>query len=208
MPGHLKSNAAELLLSMGGVVMGLQRELIGEILRVIDEQTAQILRAEVLIDKYLDETYSRALEAVDALPSIAKTSAQQIIAEIGVDMRCFPSADHLCSWAGLSPGNNGSAGRRKSGRTNHGNKMLKSTMVQCAMVAVKNKNAFFHAQYQRLLVRRGKKRAVVAVAHSMLITVYHVLSGEPFVDLGSDYYNQFYSERKINSYLEKLRQFG
>jgi len=139
---------------------------------------------------------------------LQKTSAQQIVAEIGIDMSRFPSANHLSSWAGLSPGNNESAGKRKSGRTNHGNKMLKSTMVQCAMVAVKNKNTFFHAQYQRLLVRRGKKRAVVAVAHSMLIAIYHVLSGEPFVDLGADYYNQFGTEKKINSYLAKLKQLG
>ena len=123
-------------------------------------------------------------------------------------MSRFPSADHLSSWAGLSPGNNESAGKRKSGRTNHGNKMLKSTMVQCAMVAVKNKNTFFHAQYQRLLVRCGKKRTVVAVAHSMLIAIYHVLSGEPFVDLGADYYNQFGTEKKINAYLAKLKKLG
>lgn len=128
-----------------------------------------------------------------------------MVAEIGTDMSLFPSADHLCSWAGLCPGNNESAGKRKSGRTNHGNKMLKSTMIQCSMVAVKNKNSFFHAQYQRVLVRRGKKRAVVAVAHSMLTAIYHVLSGQPFTDLGADYYNQFNAERKINSYLAKLK---
>ena len=208
MKGHLKASAEELLLSMEGVVTGLQRELIGEVLHVIDEQTAQIARAEALIDKYMDDSYAQAVDAVDTLPGIAKTSAQQIVAEIGIDMSRFPSANHLSSWAGLSPGNNESAGKRKSGRTNHGNKMLKSTMVQCAMVAVKNKNTFFHAQYQRLLVRRGKKRAVVAVAHSMLIAIYHVLSGEPFVDLGADYYNQFGTEKKINSYLAKLKQLG
>lgn len=164
-----QTSADELLLSLEGVVTPLQRELIAEVLHVIDEQMAQILRAEALIDKYMDDSYAQAVDAVDTLPGIAKTSAQQIVAEIGTDMSRFPSADHLCSWAGLCPGNNESAGKRKSGRTNHGNKMLKSTMVQCAMVAVKNKNSFFHAQYLRLLVRRGKKRAVVAVAHSMVV---------------------------------------
>lgn len=208
MKGHLKASADELLLSLEGVVTQLQRELLAEVLHVIDEQTAQILRAEALIDKYMEDSYTQAVDAVDTLPGIAKTSAQQIVAEIGTDMSRFPSADHLCSWAGLCPGNNESAGKRKSGRTNHGNKMLKSTMIQCAMVAVKNKNSFFHAQYQRLLVRRGKKRAVVAVAHSMLIAIYHVLSGQPFADLGADYYNQFNAEKKINSYLAKLKTLG
>ncbi|MDL2232369.1 transposase [Ruminococcaceae bacterium OttesenSCG-928-L11] len=208
MKGHLKASADELLLSLEGVVSPLQRELLAEVLHVIDEQTAQIERAEALIDKYMNNSYAEAVEAVDTLPRIAKTSAQQIIAEIGTDMSRFPSADHLCSWAELCPGNNESAGKRKSGRTNHGNKMLKSTMIQCAMVAVKNKKSFFHAQYQRLLVRRGKKSAVVAVAHSMLIAIYHVLSGHPFVDLGADYYNQFNAERKIISYLAKLKSLG
>jgi len=83
-----------------------------------------------------------------------------------------------------------------------------TAQVQCAMVAVKNKNTFFYAQYQRLLVRRGKKRAVVAVAHSMIIAIYHVLSGQPFVDLGANFYDQFSTEKKINSYLTKLKQLG
>lgn len=208
MKGHLKASAEELLLSLEGVVTDLQRELLGEVLHVIDEQTAQIARAEVLIDKYLKDSYAEAANAIDTLPGIAKTSAQQIIAEIGIDMSRFPNADHLCSWSGLSPGNNESAGKRKSSRTNHGNKMLKSTIVQCAMVAVKNKNTFFHAQYQRILIRRGKKRAVVAVAHSMLIAIYHVLSGHPFIDLGANYYDQFGTDKKINSYLAKLKQLG
>lgn len=186
MSGNLKASADDFLLALEGVVTNLQRELIGEVLHVIDEQTAQIQRAEALIDKYFDTLYSEAVDAIDALPGIAKTSAQQIVAEISSDMTRFPSADHLCSWAGISPGNNESAGKRKSGKTNKGNKMLKSTIIQCAMVAVKNKNTYFYAQYQRLLVRRGKKKAVVAVAHSMLIAIYYVLTGKPFVDLGAD----------------------
>ena len=86
--------------------------------------------------------------------------------------------------------------------------MLKSTIIQCALVAVKNKDSFFYAQYQRLVVRRGSKKAIVAVAHSMLIAIYHVLSGQPFHDLSSSYYNQFNTEKKINSYLNKLKNLG
>lgn len=186
----------------------MQRELILEVLHVIDEQTQQITRAETLVQKYMDEEFTRAAAAIDELPGIAKISAQQIVAEIGTDMGRFPSADHLCSWAGICPGNNESAGKRKSGKTNKGNRILKSTLTQCAMVAVKNKDTFFYAQYQRLLVRRGKKKAVIAVAHSMLIAIYHVLSGSSFNDLGADYYNQFNTDKKINSYLKKLKSLG
>ena len=163
---------------------------------------------ETLIDKYMDVAYKEAADSIDALPGIAKTSAQQIVAEIGIDMSRFPSSGHLCSWAGICPGNNESAGKRKSGKTKKGNKMLKSTLTQCAMVAVKDKDSYFHAQYQRLLVRRGKKKAIVAIAHSMLIAIYHVLSGSSFVNLGADYYNQFGTEKKINAYLAKIKKLG
>lgn len=156
----------------------------------------------------MGDVYAKAAEEIDMLPGIAKTSAQQIIAEIGVDMTRFPSADHLCSWAGICPGNNQSAGKRKSGKTKKGNKMLKSILTQCAIVAVKDKNSYFYAQYQLLLIRRGKKKAIIAVAHSMLIAIYRVLSGSPFSDLGADYYNQFGTEKKINAYLTKLKKLG
>lgn len=121
----------------------------------------------------------------------------------------LPSANHLCSWAGVAPRNNESAGKRLSGRTTKGNKELKSTLVQCAHSAVMVKSSFFYAQYQRLSVRRGKKRAIVAVAHSMLIAIYHLLkNGEMLTDLGADYYNQFNKERKVNALLRKLHLLG
>ena len=142
MVGNLKSSPEELLLSLEGIVTALQRELILEVLHVINEQTQQIARSEALIQKYMDEEFARAAAAIDELPGIAKISAQQIIAEIGTDMERFPSADHLCSWAGICPGNNESAGKRKSGKTNKGNRILKSTLTQCAMVAVKTRIPF------------------------------------------------------------------
>lgn len=208
MYGNMKASADEMLAALEGVVTNLQRDLLHEVLHVIDEQTQQIVRAETLIQKYMDEEFTRAAAAIDELPGIAKISPQQIVAEIGIDMSRFPTADHLCSWAGICPGNNESAGKRKSGKTNKGDKMLKSTIIQCALVAVKNKDSFFYAQYQRLVVRRGSKKAIVAVAHSMLIAIYHVLSGQPFHDLSSSYYNQFNTEKKINSYLSKLKNLG
>jgi len=208
MRSSMKSSAQELRRSLDGVVTDLQRELIREILNTIRQQSEQIARLDLLIERHMDRAYAQAADVLSTMPGIAQVSARVILAEIGVDMSRFPSANHLCSWAGICPGNNESAGRRKSGRTTAGNATLKSTIVRCAVVAAKNKNSFFNAQYQRLVVRRGKNRAIVALAHSMLISIYHVLSGDAFHDLGHEYYNAFNTQKKIDSYLNKLKNLG
>ena len=202
------SSAEEFLDAMTGIVSPLQRELFGEVLRVIEEQTRQIARIEEMVKAYTTEAYNIAAKAIEAIPGIGRISAEQIIAEIGVDMSRFPTAHHLCSWAGLSPGDNESAGKRKSGKTRKGNKTLKKTLVQCATSAVKNKDTFFYAQYQRLVVRKGGKKSTVAVAHSMLIAIYYVLMGCEYHDLGPDYYTQFNRDKKINAHLNQLKKLG
>lgn len=205
---NMKASAEELYKSLEGIVTPIQRELFTHIMKVIKEQTTQIEKTESLILGYMPQSYQEAVNAVDAIPGIGQISAQQIIAEIGIDMSHFSSPAHLCNWAGICPGNNESASKRKSGKTNYANKTLKSTLTQCAQAAKKNKDSFFYAQYQRLVVRRGKNRATLAVAHSLLIAIYHVLSGKPFCDLGADYYNRFNKEKKINSYVKQLSKLG
>jgi transposase len=205
---HCKSSAEQFMDALTGVISPLQRELFVEVIRIIDEQTQQIERIEAMIQKHTSDAYDEAAKAIDELPGIGRISAEQIVAEIGVDMSRFPTAAHLCSWAGLSPGNNESAGKRKSARTNKGNKTLKKTLIQCANASVNKKDSFFFAQYQRLVVHKGRKKAIVAVAHSMLISIYHVLSGNEFRDLGVDYYSQFNKDLKIKSYLKRLEKLG
>ncbi|MBC2724167.1 IS110 family transposase [Desulfosporosinus sp.] len=204
----MKASVEELFSSLLGIMTPLQKELLAEILRVIREQTAQIKRIDQLIDKHMNAEYIKAAKALDVLPGIGIVSAHQIVAEIGIDMSRFPSAKHLCSWAGVCPGNNESAGKIKSARINKANKTLRSTLVECAHAATRVKGSYFSAQYQRLAVRRGKNKATVAVAHSMLIAIYHVLNGHEFRDLGSSYYSQFNRERKINSHLKQLKDLG
>jgi len=206
--GRLKASAEELFLSLEGVITSLQRELFKHVMHVIREQTVQIEQTNLLLQEHTQDAYAEAATALATIPGIGKVSAQQIVAEIGHDMSRFPTAAHLCNWAGICPGNNESAGKRKSGKTNYANKTLKSTLVQCAQSAKKNKSSFFSAQYQRLVVRRGKNRATVAVAHSLLIAIYHVLQGAEFRDLGADYYTQFNREKKINSYVKQLSKLG
>ncbi|MCL2392965.1 MAG: IS110 family transposase [Oscillospiraceae bacterium] len=206
--GPLKATIDELKASLEGIISPLQRSLFAEVIRVIEEQTEQIERIEAMIRQYTTEAYDVAAKAIDAIPGIARRSAEQIIAEIGVDMSRFPTAHHLCAWAGVAPGDNESAGKRKSGKTRQGNKTLKKTLILCANSAINNKESFFYAQYQRLVVRKGRKKAIVAVAHSMLIAVYHVLSGNEFRDLGADYYTQFNREKKAKSLVKQLNRLG
>ena len=203
-----KSSAEEFLDALTGVITPLQRELFAQVLKTINEQSEQIERIEGLIKRYTTEAYDEAAKAIEVIPGVGRISAEQIIAEIGTDMSRFPSAGHLCAWAGVAPGNNESAGKRKKGKSLNGNKTLKKTLTQCANNARNNRNTFFHAQFQRLVVRTGKNKAKGAVAHSILIAIYHVLSGKQFVDLGADYYTQFNREKKIKSHLKQLQKLG
>ena len=206
--GGLKASLDELKEALSGIITPLQRELVTLVLDVIAEQTQQIAKVESLVRKYTNEAYEDAVKKLEVIPGIGTKSAQAIIAEIGIDMNRFPTANHLCAWAGLVPGNNESAGKRKNSKSRKGNKHLKKTLTQSATSAVKNKNCFFHAQHQRLVVRKGSNKATIAVAHTMLIAIYHVLSGSDFKDLGADYYTQFNKDKKIKSHLKQLQKLG
>ena len=206
--GNMKATTQELFQSLEGIITLVQYELFKQVILIIREQTKQIEQTDALIKRFMVEAYRHAAQAITELSGIGIVSAQQIIAEIGHDMSRFPSDGHLCKWAGVCPGNNESAGKRKSGKTGHANKTLKTTLVQCAQSSIKNKNTFFSAQYQRLVVRRGKNRAIVAVAHSMLIAIYHILKGAKFHDLGADYYTRFNREKKITSHIKQLKTLG
>jgi endonuclease III len=208
MHGNMKSTAEEIFRSLEGYMTPLQREFFAHVISVIREQTAQIEKTDAMIQRNLSENFKAAVAALDVIPGIGTVSAEQIVAETGGDMRRFRDQHRLSKWAGVCPGNNESAGKRKSGRTPPGNKVLKSTLTQCAKSAQRNKGSFFHAQYSRLVSHRGKNRATVAVAHSMLIAIYFVLQGNEFKDLGADYYNTFNREKKINSHVKQLSKLG
>jgi len=204
----MKPKKSQLVKAMDGVFSSIQKQLVTAILDHIDDMTNRIKNLDNIIDNHMKD-YEDAIKKIDEMPGIGKRSAEVILAEIGTDMSRFPSAAHLASWSGLCPGNNESAGKRKSGKTNKGNRYLKSTLIQCAKSASKNKDSFFHAQYQRLVVRRGANRATVAVAHSMLIAIYNMLKNNvSFTDLGSDYYTKFNAESKAKYYMKKLQELG
>ena len=146
---------------------------------------------------------------LDEIPGIGRRSAERIIAETGVDMSQFYSADHFASWAGLVPGCNESAGKKKSSRIRKGNQFLKTTLVECALSAIRHKDSYFYARYCKIAARRGGKRAVIAIAHSMAIAIYHILKDNShFVDLGANYYNTINAERIKQRNIKSLERLG
>jgi len=206
--GRIKGKSALLVDAMDGVLSKTQRLLIKAVLDHIDDMTRRISDLDDIIKGEM-EKYDEAIRRLDTIPGIGIQSAQTILAEIGRDMSRFPTAGHLAVWAGVCPGNNISAGKNRSGKTRKGNQTLRATLVQCAQSATITKGTFFRAQYDRLVVRRGKNRAKMAVAHSIIIAIWHMLKYETdYIELGGDYYNRFNPEKKINMYLKKLRELG
>lgn len=153
--------------------------------------------------------YDNALELLKKVPGISFKSAEDLVAEIGLDMNVFPTEKHLASWAGMSPGNNESAGKKKSGRTTQGNKQVKRVLTEIAWAATRTKNTFYHARYHKLAARRGKKRALIAVGHSILKSVYHILKDNcDYKELGAAYLTSR-AEAKRKAYLKsELSKLG
>jgi len=208
MYGKLKASAEELFLASECSLTTMNRDLISKLLQIIRRQSLEIQELDELSRNAMPEGFKAAVRELQNIPGIGEVSAEQIIAETGIDMSRFRNAKSLCKWAGVCPGNNESAGKSKSGKTPPGNKTLKTTLVQCAKSAAMNKNSFFYAKYKRLVPHRGKNRATMAVAHAMLTAIYHVLLGEEYVDLGADFYTQFNREKKINSHVRQLSRLG
>jgi transposase len=153
--------------------------------------------------------FEKAIAALIPMPGYERASAQSVIAEIGPDMTVFRTDAHLCSWAKICPGNNESAGKRKSGATGHGNRWLRTILVQVAWAASHKKGSYFQAQYRRLAGRRGKKKAIVAVAHSILTVTYYVLKFErSYKDLGVDHFDRIARDRMRRYHIKRLESLG
>ncbi len=181
---------------------------------MITQQLVHIDGLDELIERVSAEVAERVrpfeqeIALLDGLTGVGPRTAEALVAEVGVDMSRFPSADHLASWAGLAPGNNESAGKRRSGKTRTGSPWLRATLVEAAQAAGRTKDTYLGAQYRRLLARKGKRRAAVAVARSILIIAYHILRDhQPYHDRGAtylDHRNRQTVERHLVRRLEAL----
>ena len=152
---------------------------------------------------------NQAMALWDTIPGVNQTVAEVMVAEMGVDMGRFPTHRHLASWVGLAPGNHESAGKRQSGRTTKGNPALRLALVQAAWAASRTKDTYLSALYRRLAARRGKKRALVAVAHSILTAAYHMACHtQPYQDLGSNYFDQRKKHDVVSRLSHRLEKLG
>lgn len=181
-------------------------------LKIIRQEIDNTQRSIESLDQQIKEVlspYENALEMLKKVPGISSKSAEDLVAEIGLDMNVFPTENHLASWAGMSPGNNESAGKKKSGRTTHGNKQVKNVLTEIAWAATRTKKTFYQARYHKLAARRGKKRALIAVGHSILKSVYHILKDNcDYKELGAEYLISR-TEAKRKAYLKsELNKLG
>jgi transposase len=152
-------------------------------------------------------TWQEAIALLDTIPGINRRSAERILAETGIDMSRFPTAKHLTAWAGVAPGNHESGGKQRSGRRRKGNRHLAAILVESAWPAVRTKGTFLKARYHRLAARRGKKRAIVAIARSMLVSIWHMLTlRQPYQELGEDFLDQRKKESKIRYLTRRLEK--
>lgn len=208
--GHarLKATKAELREALHGRVTEHHRFMLRLHLDHVTEVEGRVQELEARIERYL-QPFQRTVVRLDAIPGIDQAAAAVIVAEMGVDMSRFPTHGHLLAWAGVSPGLNESGGKRKSSRIRPGDRWLKTTLVQAAWAAVKKKDSFFHAKFLRIRRRRGEKKAIVAVAASMLTAAYYMIrDNKDFHDLGADYLTRLDRDKIARTLIRRLTDLG
>lgn len=182
--------------------------IVGQILAHIDFLDEGIERLSAEIEERI-APFARQRDLLMTIPGVKQRTAEVLVAEIGVDMSAFPTAKHLASWAGACPGNDESAGKRRSGKTRKGSKWLRATLTEAALAATKTKDSYLAAQYQRLRARRGHRKAVTAVGHSILTAAWHMLTtGEIYRDLGGDYFIRQNPDRATRRLVRQLEALG
>lgn len=207
--GRLRNKLPELTAALTGHFGAHHAVVAREILDHIDFLAARIAAISDQVAMRL-VPFEAAVQQLMTIPGISRISAEVIIAETGGDMSRFPTPAHLASWAGLAPGNHESAGKRRRVGTRPGDRWLRRVLIEAARAAARTKGSYFGAQYRQLAHRRGPNKAAVAVAHSLLDLVWHLLStGQPFEDLGADYFQRRHDpERQTRRLVHQLERLG
>jgi transposase len=206
--GRLRQKKAELTLALEGRFRPHQTKLLARMLAHIGYLEESIAECEEEIDE-LCRPFAAVVERLDGITGVNQRSAQDMIAEVGLDMGQFPSHKHLCSWSAVSPGNNESGGKRKHARTRKGNKWLRTILVECAQAAGHSKGTYLGAQFRRFAGRKGTKKAAVVVAHSILEAAYFIIRDQVnYNELGAGHFDQLNKEYIIRHHVKRLQSLG
>jgi transposase len=210
---RMKRKKPELRRALSGRLTVAQRWVLREWLDQYEQVEAAVARVSEKIreevERAPDPFVPEAVRLLDTIPGVAETVAQIIVAEIGVEMNRFATDNHLASWAGMCPGTNESAGKRKSGKTTKGSRYLRAVLIQAGWAASHQKETYLAAQYRRLVKRMGKKKALVAVGHSILVIAYHVLKNRTsYQELGGDYFDQRNAAKQRQRLIRQLESLG
>jgi transposase len=204
--GKVKASREDIKEALFGYITPHHKFMLNTIILNIERIECTIAEIEAQIEICI-EPYKVERELLESIPGVGKDGATKIIAEVGVNMEQFPNQNHLTSWAGVCPGSNETAGKNKSGRTTHGNKYLRSLLVECGWAASRTKNTYLSAKYRTLVGRRGKKKAIIAVAHKLLIATYFIIKEKiTYKELGEDHLNNFRKDRMIAYYQKQLEK--
>lgn len=206
--GRLRAKLPELTSALEGQVTAHHRFLLRELMRQLEFLEQEVARFEEEIERQMPP-FEWAVDLLMTMPGVDRTAACALLAEIGADMSHFASSRHLASWAGLCPGNNESAGKRRSGKSHRGNRWIKGIMTEIGWAATRKNNSYSAAQYRKLAGHRGKKRALVAVANSLLQVAWHMLTHrQAYRDLGPDYYERLNRNDLERSLIRRLEKLG
>jgi transposase len=205
---QLRGKIPELEKALEGHLTEHHRFFLKLLWKQLGQQEALIAELDDKIEEHT-RPFAEEIERLDAVPGVDRRVAEVVLAEVGADMKPFPTHQQVASWAGMCPGNEESAGKRRRRRITPGNRWLKQTLVQAAWAASHSKNTYLAAQFRRLVGRRGKKRALVAVGHSLLVIFYHMLKkGTTYADLGGDFFDRLDPDRLTRYYLKRLEALG
>ena len=206
--GNMRPKRELLAKALQGNLTEQHRFLMGEQLEHIETLDGEIERLSAEIAEQL-RPYEHVLRRLETIPGIKRRLAEVIVAEIGVDMSRFPSAQHLASWAGICPGNHESGGKRLSGRTRKGSPWLRSALIEAAQAASRRKDCYLSAQFQRLRIRRGGKKALVAVGHTLLVIIYHLLAEDvDYKEIGGNYFDERGRQAIQRQLVRRLEKMG
>lgn len=206
---RLRAKIPQLREALTGQANEHHRFMLKLLLEQVEHMEEQIRRLDERIEAVMSPVQKNAVRMLDEIPGLDTRAGQNVVAEIGTDMNRFPTSGHLASWAGLCPGNNQSAGKRRRGRMMEGNRWLKATLNQCAWAASRTKGSYFSAQHRRIAARRGVKRATMAVAHAQLCICWELLKqGQCYEDLGPDYFDRLNEDRVKRHLIHRLEKLG